>query len=202
MNGSRAIGKSVTIWSVLALVFLVGGGAATFILSQQIMPSWAESGSGHPVGTPFRETMPEGEHYIYYQSNVSVPFPDQVRLVVSSSIDESMEIKRIDDSEIETHTFAVGDIQGRALYKMTVKDADTYSFKATMFGLGEPGDQLVVLKDPQTVADARSQRMMTLILGLALTLVLFIGFYIVHGVTLSRQKSSPPPRFGLGEPLV
>ena len=115
LAGVGVISKSLTIWSILALVCLLGGGGATFFISQQILPSWAATGEGGGVLRAFTVNLPKGEHYIYYESMDSVPFPDQLKITIVSSVGEDIKLTAIPDSELADHTYAIGDLQGRAL---------------------------------------------------------------------------------------
>ena len=96
----------------------------------------------------------------------------------------------------ENNNFQIKGLNGRALFGLSVDEPGLYRlhcFNANVRSDEEvpADDRIVFLKTPSTRAQ-RVRRRIHLV-GVAVTVGLAIGLYILHGVALHRRRSRPDP---------
>ncbi len=180
--------RSMTVFSVLALLVLIGGGATTLLGGRAMLKEWAQSGEALAIGETWEIELPEGPVLAYYQSPDVIP-TNYITLRVLDRDGNHVPALEPDDP----NAFAIGDVQGRALFAIQNSLAGVYSLTctdvlATSDSELPPDDRLVVAKAPNSLAEAMSRTRMVYAVGAAGTLILVIVLYILHAITLARMS--------------
>lgn len=105
----------------------------------------------------------------------------------------------------ENNNFQIKGLNGRALFGLSVDEPGLYRlhcFNANVRSDKEvPADDCIVfLKTPSTRAQALRVRQRIHLVGVAVTVGLAMGLYILHGVALHRRRSRPDPTAWSGPP--
>lgn len=180
--------RSMTVFSVLALLVLIGGGAMTLLGGRAMLKEWAQSGVALTIGETWEIELPEGPVLAYYQSPDVIP-TGHITLHVTTIEGEPVPVRQPDDP----NDFAVGGVQGRALFAIHTERKGVY-LATCRDALGEPGtalpssDRLMVAKAPNSLAEAMGRTRMVYVVGAAGTLILVIVLYIGHWITIARAS--------------
>jgi len=189
-----ATGRPITIFNVLALLFLIGGGGATLVLSFWHIDSWIDSGETWEVGKTQRVELSPGELVVFFESPGPLPaIHDQVHLIMRDESRQQLFAQKIPVSEEETYAprpfLSFTRYSGRPLWRVQVPQQGIYSMyvqndhEERAFG----EERVAIGKDPSLFSMVHDVNNRIKIAGLSLTGALFVGCYILHGVALARR---------------
>jgi hypothetical protein len=190
--------SSISIWNVLALLTVLGGGTLTLLLDQMSIRSWAYSGIRRPIGNEQIVDLPAGELLVYYESPDYVP-GQPVYFSIRSA--DGNRIPYGTPTSDNNFALLMSGWSGRAMWQIDLPEP-TRCEVIVLNDMPEFEDedrskhQVVFAKQPATLAEATRNRRIIQYLGAGLTIGLAIALYIVHGVTLSRREQTPQQPFG------
>ncbi len=189
--------KPITIWSILALVVLMGLGGFTVFASWYSVRMWVDSGEKfiiEPTGRVRDQVfLTTGEHIVFYESVEALP-TDYMMYIAAAESPETPTQKKVlfnDDPFVQNNKFEHGGVQGKPVCRITAPSDGWYEFTFHNSNMDmDPNDRIVFGKSPQTLESAIQRRTFISIGGLSVTGVLFIGLYLMHAVTLSKRKQT------------
>lgn len=193
LSGGRAISKRrpITIWSVLALLWVVVGGGLTILLDQLWIHSWAKSGVAAPVGELFNIDLEPGRTLLYYESPSAVPQTTRVHMF--NPYQE--QIYPQPPAEERSYNMLLTGWSGKAVAEIDVDEVGTYRivcYNTSVLSDDDipAEDRIVLKKKPASLTEALTIRRIIQIGGATIVLLGAIGLYIIHGITLHRRASS------------
>lgn len=176
---------------MLALLTIVIGGGITLGLGQLWIHNWSIGGERFTIGE--YHTVPVGDDWslVYYESGVSVPDAN-VDLRFNESEEQYVFQEPIFDAENEFRVMLTG-WSGRALYKIRTDRPGEYEFicindNQPFDEVARTEDRVVFHKVPASLTEAIATRKLIYIVGGTITIILFIGFYVAHGMALKRRE--------------
>jgi hypothetical protein len=187
----------ITRWSVLALLVVVIGGAATLLMGQLWLERWAGTGQRAEVGLEQTVDLPAGETLVYYESAHAVPAHGTATLSVLDPY--GRRVRPIVPAKNHDFRMRFSDWSGRALWKLEILEPGAHTVRCFNVNFVSDddipaGDRIVFGKEPGTLGEAMAVRKVILIVGAVATLVLAAVLYIMHGVALQRRRAADPNR--------
>jgi hypothetical protein len=185
--------KAITKWNLLALLAVVAGGAVTLGLDQLWIRHWSMSGERFPIGHGLTIDLPARPNLlIYYESAGAVPTANVV-LVMTDPYGRRVRPRRATD---DTDNFKVllGGWSGRALWELDIVEPGVHTFSTFNNNYESdaevpPGDRIVFLKTPSTLAEVGRIRKLIQITGASVTMLVAIALYVLHALTLAEASA-------------
>ncbi|MCL4211477.1 MAG: hypothetical protein HRU76_08550 [Phycisphaeraceae bacterium] len=190
--------RPITIFSVLALLVLMVGGAGVLIFSNLRLDGWMRAGVKVPLGQPYTVDLAAGDHVVFYESPLDTLPPDgrHVHLFVLDANGERVRAhhRSVGQDDPENYgprtLFPTTRVYGRPLWDVRIPADGTYTVRVENdFEEQDAAADRVVFDKPAPQsfrAFSESNRRLTLTLVLAIGAVVVV-LYIMHGVTLSRR---------------
>lgn len=189
--------KPITVWSVLALIVLVGLGGLTVLASWYSVRLWVQGGEKFVIEPSGRVRdqvyLSAGQHVVFYESFEALP-TDYMMYIGPAEAPETAIPKNVifnDDPFVQQNKFEHGGVQGKPVCTIEAPTEGWYEF--TFYNSNtelDPNDRIVFGKSPATLEAALQRRTLISIGGLSVTGVLFIGLYLLHGLTLARRNAA------------
>ena len=186
-----------TVFSVLAIVTLVGLGAATGLGTWFHVESWISSGTSFDTGTQHHVKLSAGEYIFFFESPRSLPQDsEEIQLFIQNHQGEKVPTSPLPyDSEEQYQSgrlLSGNRLLGRAMWKVTIPVAGVYSLKCQdTRGTQDPNpDRIVVGKTPPSFRALKTTNNQFRVAGFAMAGGLTIIFYLFHGVVVARRSPS------------
>lgn len=190
-----AHGRSITIYSLLALVVVIAGAALTLYSAHLSIERWAKSGKKFPLGEWWQVDFNAGKSLVYYESPREVP----VNFITLNVLDANRQAMGVFLTG-GTNDFVVDGTNGAAVFEMEIDAAGSFRIicndaAAASIHNAPEADRIVFEKSPNTKTEAVGRRRTIHLVGTAITLGLALVLYIIHGIALRRSNHPPPRRF-------
>lgn len=142
------------------------------------------------MGPTHQIDLPDRPILVYYESphNVAV---SRLILYVKGPYGERIR-PRSPDSENSYHLRLTG-WSGRSVWELDLAEPGTYEFRCSNADYASDAevpeeDRVVFMKEPRTLAEARSKQRLIYIVGGIFTLIPCIIFYVLHGLALRADR--------------
>lgn len=163
----------------------------TLVLDQTWLRAWADSGVSFPIRQRNSIDLPAGRMLVYYESQVSVPVSDALLYLFDPMGNRILPTRPDGD-----HSYRLwhNNWNGRALWEVEIPRADRYEFicynnSVLSDDLVPADDRVVFLKQP-SVTEVKTVRAFIQVTGASVTLILILGFYLLHIAAVQRQPDA------------
>ncbi|MBI82356.1 MAG: hypothetical protein CMJ81_04095 [Planctomycetaceae bacterium] len=187
-----------TVFSILAILTLVGLGAATTWGTWFHVESWISSGTRLKIGTQHHVQLFSGEYVFFFESPRVLPQDsEKIQLLIQDHQANKVQVFPLPfdpEEQYQSRRPLSGDrLLGRAMWKVTIPVDGVYSLRCqNTRSIQDPDhDRLVVAKSPPSFRTVKSTSNQFKVAGFAMTGGLTIIFYLFHGVIIAR-RSTPP----------
>lgn len=187
--------RSVTRYSVMALLVLMVGGGSVYFGSMLYLYYWmSESGEQFGLGETYSTVLGPGTTTIFYQT----PDPTVVEsgflyIGITGPNGDRVLAEQMMHRDVDAYgppTFLEGTVPfGRPVWRLEVTEPGEYRFEVTANHSEQtPDDRAVINKSPSSIQQAMSLQRTLMLGGLSIVGILFVILYIMHFVTLHKQN--------------
>lgn len=181
--------RRITIWNLCALLVLLLGGAVTLGAGYFWLDYWADTGVHIPIGVRHTVELPYGTTTLYYETGGNVPARNPL---IKIRDPYGAWITPAPPPEAENFRMMFTGWSGRAVGRLVVDEEGSYTLLCNSpdaFSNEEipVDDRLTMLKQPDTLSEARTIHKAILVTGASITILITLICYTLHLVTLHRR---------------
>lgn len=189
-----ARGRSITIYSLLALVVVIAGAALTLYSAHLSIQRWATSGKKFPLGEWWQVDLKAGKSLVYYESPLEIP----VNFITLNVLDANSRAMGVFLTG-GTNDFLVDGTNGAAVFEIEIDAPGSFQIicndaAASSIHSVPEADRIVFEKSPNSKVEALGRRRTIQMVGAGITLGLALLLYIIHGIAVGRSNRPPPRR--------